>query len=49
MATYTTVLVDFIIEKIDNDSGGPPVEVVSKLSCYDEFFLFNSLIFSPFT
>jgi len=49
MATYTTVLVDFIIEKIDNDSSGPPVEVVRKLSYYDELFLFNNLIFCSFT
>ena len=49
MATYTTVLVDFIIEKIDNDSSGPSVEVVRKLSYYYEFVsiqFFNILSFT---
>ncbi|CAG8537465.1 6927_t:CDS:10 [Funneliformis mosseae] len=31
MATYTVVLVDFIIEKIENDISGPPVEVCYKM------------------
>ncbi|CAB5371735.1 unnamed protein product [Rhizophagus irregularis] len=31
MATYTTVLIDFIIEKIDNDSSSPSIEVCYKM------------------
>ena len=30
MATYTFILVDFIIEKINNDPSGHPIEVVRK-------------------